>query len=656
MGKRVGIDLGSCYSSIAYIDPNTEELLLVPNMEGNLKTPTISVALGNGNYLFGQEALDKILAGEGEMVTAPAKFLKYLLKNAEHMLKDKITEAVITVPSFYTDGERRALKEMLSQAGVYVLGMLNETTAVALSYSYRHLKTHKRLLIYKLGGGYFEAAIVQIEQTLVKVLGSTGSRDIGGREWDDALLTYLQEQFYSEFKADFTEDKWENSKARWLAEKLKIRLSQVSEAEAAVSYKGKTGNYMVTRQLLSQLTETIEEMTVSMVMELLSSLNLKPSQIDGILFSGGSTKMPSLRQYIEKTIGCKSCSGGNPDYDAVYGAAIKAFYSQKESLSLFKERIHEVATSSLGMISVSLDGGWYVNSILIHKNTRIPVSKTRTFKLDVEETGTKMAVYLLQGEGATPKDCQLAGKYVMEGISYIEGGQAFIEITYSYDEDGIIHISGRQRETGKMLPIHREPLPEDMDWVNKKPELKRYSMEEVTLYLCVDLSGSMAGIPFMETRKALKKLVGELDLSCTKVAILGFADQSYLFLKPTQSKEEIYQAMQRLRISGRRFGYGNGTSPFAYLYEKYCHNKSEGEKIIMMVLSDGLWPDKERAKEVANRCKEKGIIITTMAFGHADTVYLSELASEEDSNEWLLKHKNKGEMLTIAQIVSEEKA
>lgn len=655
MEIRIGIDLGSCYSSIAYIDPKTEELLLVPNMEGNLKTPTISVDLGKGNYLFGQEALDKIMAGEGEVVTTPARYLEYLLENARQMLKQEISSAVITVPSFYTDGERRALKEMLSQAGVDVLGMINETTAVTLSYSYRHLKMQKRLLIYKLGGGYFEAAVADIEQTNVKILGSTGSREIGGREWDEALLTYLQERFYRQFKVDFTEDRWENMKARWMTEQVKIRLSQVSEAEASISYKGNAGNYMVTRNLLSQLIETVQEMTISMVRELLSSLNITPSQIDGILFSGGSTKMPSLRQYIERNLSCKDCFGGNPDYDAVYGAAIKAYYSQKESSASPQERIHEVATSSLGMISVSLDGGWYVNSILIHKNTRIPVSKTRTFRLDVPETGTKMAVYLLQGEAATPKECQVAGKYVIEGISYVEGGKTLIEITYSYDEDGIIHISGRQRETGNTLSIHSEPLPEDMDWVHKKPELNDYDLEEVILYLCMDLSGSMAGIPFMEARKALKELVRELDLTCTKVAILGFADQSYLLLEPTNNLEEIYQALQRMRISGRRFGYGNGTSPFAYLYERYCQSRNEKEKVVMMVLSDGLWPDKDRAKEVADSCKEKGILIDTRAFGHADTVYLSGLSSGEDVSEWIVKKKDKGEMLSIAQIVSEEK-
>ena len=658
MGIRVGIDLGSCYSSLAYVNPTTEELVLIPNIEGELKTPSMVVALGDNTLLFGQEALDKRLAGEGEIENLSADYLKYLIEVGRQRVGQEITEAVITVPSFYTDGERRNLKDMLNETGVKVSGILNETTAVALAYSYRHPDSKAKVLIYKLGGGSFEAAVADIDQTKVRILGSTGSRDIGGREWEDVIASYIQDCFYREFGVDYTEDKLTSIRVRALAEQIKIRLSQVSGAEAVVHYKGYTGNYYITREMFCQMTKTLLELTTDMVKKLLSSLSIEESKLNGILFSGGSTKMPMIREHLERELNSKSIMGVNTDYDVAYGAAIKAWLCQSKSSN--ENVVYECVSNSIGMIAVSLDGSWYVNSIFIRKNDNIPVSNTRTFRLSVTKTFGKMSIYLLQGEATIPKDCTVIGKYVINQIPYVEGGKSLIEITYTHDADGIIHIEAKQTETGENLVIHKDTIPLDMDWVNRQPKLKEEEIateEEGLVYLCMDLSGSMAGLPFMEAKRSLRHIAEELDLTRKRVGIIGFSDQSQLLLSLSSNINNITRTIQRLHISGRMFGYGNGTSLFAMIYDKHCLGEMRvKEDVTMVVATDGAWPDKERALQVANLCKEKGITIYTMAYGKADNEYLMKLSSLKEVRELTRNNKNKGEWLSIAQIVGEDKA
>ncbi len=682
MGICVGIDLGTCYSSIAYVDPYTKEISLLVNGEGSLKTPTCMVALSGGTFLFGQEALDKKLTGEGDAlppfqdilmneeyslqcgattydaISLTAMYLNYLLEQARVVVKEDITEAVITVPSFFGDGERRRIKEALAMTGVYVAGILNDTTASAITYCHKNPQSKSRLLIYKLGGGNFEATVVETDMGNVRVLGSTGTTDLGGREWEQGIAAYVQSQFVKEFSEDYSEDLVESLKVQILVEQIKIRLSQVSSAEATIHYKDNTGSYTVTRDMYRQMSETLLEMTLRMVKELLHNLHLAPSWLDGILFSGGGAKMSIVREYICEELDCKSIAGVSPDYDVVYGAAIKGMMTQVSPLMLLKEpKVFEVVNHSLGMISVSLDGAWYVNSIIIQKNARIPVSNTRTFRLTVPEMGGKMVIYLLQGEAATPKDCQVIGKYVIEQIAYEEGGTTFIEITYTYDENAIIHINARQKGSEEALPIHTEHIPADMDWVSKKPELPLDFVSvkrEGIIYLCLDLSGSMAGTPLMEVKKAVRRLLEKVDLEERKVSIIGFADHSQQVLPPTKDSKQIERILQRLHVSGRLFGYGNGVSPFAMIYEQCCkQDVPTKEEVCMVVLTDGAWPDQERVLEIASHLKKKGIMIYTMAFGRADTEYLARLASSTEFSDFL-KKKKPGEWLSIAQVVSQE--
>lgn len=656
MGIRVGIDLGTCYSSLAYVDQKTEELIIIPNEEEELKTPSLVLAFPDKTTLFGQEALDKRLAGEGEVTEPSTAYLQYLLQMAKKKVGQDITEAVITVPSFYTDGERRNLKEMLSEAGVHVIGILNEPTAAALAYSYRNPDCKKLVLIYKLGGGSFEAAVAEIKMNQVQILGTTGSRDLGGKEWEDVIATYIQDQFFRDYRIDFTEDKGESIRIRTLAEQIKIRLSQVSSADAIIHYKGYSAKYTITREMLGQMTQTILTLTSKLVIKLLDSLSINKTQLDGILFSGGGTKMPMVKDHLRKVIGRDAILGVNTDYDVVFGAAIMArlWDGKKEGF----DSIHEVVSNSLGMISVSVDGAWYVNSIMIHKNSRIPVSNTRTFRLPSHKEGGRMVIFLLQGEAAIPKDCTVVGKYVIDRIYPTTEDMVYIEVTFTYDADGIIHIQARQKNTKEELSIKKEPIPLDMEWVNSQPKVVKEDIatqEEGLVYLCVDLSGSMAGVTFVEAKRALRRLAEELDLKSKRVGIIGFADQSQLILPPTENLNNIIRTLQRLHISGRMFGYGNGTSPFAQVYEKHCQDELK-EEVTMVVVTDGAWPDKERALQVANLCKEKGVSIYTMGFGRADMDYLKRLSSLKELSDFANKRRDKGEWLSIAQIVLEDKS
>ena len=658
MGIRVGIDLGTTYSVVAYVNPETNKAEVIPNKYGKRVTPSAIAFLEDGTVLFGEDALDYKEACNTEFVSFFKRFmgnsdyrlllkgeeysaarltgmlLKELVAEAEEVSGKKVEEAVITVPAYFRHKERQATLDAAAYAGIVVKNIINEPTAAAFAYGIHGRKEKKHMLIYDLGGGTFDVALAKITDTQIEILGSDGNHELGGKEWDDVIARYFTQCFMEEFGLDLSEEEECGQKVSMLSEQVKRKLSVASVAWFHITYQGHTGKYQLTREALEGISSTLLDITKDTIHRLLASLSMSVKEVDGVLLVGGSTKMSMVREYMEQTLQLNVVSGVNPEEAVALGAAIYA-NGQEEVLYLpGQKKVLDSISHSLGMLSISVDGNWYVNSILIPKHSRLPASKTRTFSYVTKEADSELEVYLLQGEGKTPEECEVVGKYVFTGMEHIREHPSMIYITYTYNTNGLIEVSGVQSETNKELEVRVEELPVDLSWMKQSP-VKSQRVETTlnpgVVYVVIDLSGSMAGVPLAEAKMAIMEFVMQLDLNTFSVGIIGFADRVRILLEPTKDVKKLQRLIQSIHVSGRLFGFGNGVNPFAIIYEAFRTKKiEENVSKYAVILTDGVWSYQEYAIKEAKLCHDAGIEIFALGFGYADQRFLEQVASRED--------------------------
>lgn len=672
---RAGIDLGTTFSAIAYVNPSTKRPEIIKNRYGNKLTPSI-LAFTKDKIFYGEEAKEQIELGNVETASffkrnmgndeyvfstgdvwytakeLSAMLLKEMVLDVKETTGEEITEAVITVPAYFRHKERKATMEAAAMAGIKVLHVINEPTAAALSYGLKGTNKPMTVLIYDLGGGTFDVAVASITKQDIRILGSDGNHELGGKEWDDIIARYINDLFFEEFGIEIAGDESETNHLQEIAENIKRRLSVTTSAECIIKYHGKTGRYMITNEKFKELSYNMLQITSQIVERLLASVGMTERSLDGVLLVGGSTRMRMVKEYVAQTLHVPILNGINVDEAVALGAAMKA-YMEEESCEVLlpdldkeekrkrsyefllpgAKRLADTVAHSLGMISISADGQWYVNSIIIKKNTPIPACNSRSYRIATTLGKNDMNVYLLQGEKGNPLDCDIVGKYVFSGIMPTDTNEAVIQVSYSYNENGMIEVSAMQEETGNLLPLTIEPVEEDMSWVRKMPKLSpegKKALPEGTLYLCVDLSGSMSGYPLLEAKKAISSFIMKLDITKLSIGIVGFADRSELILKPTKDLHRIEQALANMRVDGTRFGYGNTSNPFSVIYEDAVVKKNKLEKTYIVLLTDGVWTYKENAVLEAKKCLKEDMEIVALGFGSADEKFLDQLVSKQE--------------------------
>ena len=278
-------------------------------------------------------------------------------------------------------------------------------------------------------------------------------------------------------------------------------------------------------------------------------------------------------------------------------------------------QIKDVMSHSLGAIAVSQDGDRYVNSIIIRKNKTIPISEGRSFKHKTRRNSeNEMEVYLTQGEGTEVRECTVVGRYMIRNIEYVNGGESIIELQYSYDENGVININGYQQETRKHLIAEKLPLQDDMSWLYEKPKGKI----AMNIILAIDISGSMAGKPLKNASSAATEFVNKLNLDASSVSIVGFTDSVVEYCSLSRDIKVIDKAIKKMSARG-------GTnSPLEFCYKKL---KFSEDKPIVVVLTDGEWFDQKDAIATSEKCKDAGIDIIAIGFGHADEKFLKRIST-----------------------------
>lgn len=677
MSRFVGIDLGTTYSVVAFINANGKPEV-IPNENGQPITPSV-VYFGTGTPIVGDEAKEHQETGATEVasffkrsmgdsqfllsfngydytpIDLSALVLSYLKKQAENFFGEPVTDAVITVPAYFEHNQRAATMEAGRKAGLNVLKIISEPTAAALAYGLRPSQQEQKVLVYDLGGGTFDISLVTITATELIVKATDGDHHLGGKDWDDRLINYLETQFEQEFGIELLGD--DISELRVQSEKLKRSLSMRQSASIRVQTSGQIGNYTITREQFEDLTKDLMERTQLLTEQVLHEDGLAWQDLSGVLPVGGSTKMPMVIDYIKRMSGKPPMSGINTDEAVGLGAAIQAAMEMEEKagpvaptyrLAGRKSTI-DVIAHSLGLIAESADRSRYINSIIIRKNLPIPSSEMRPFKMAMRGSGnTELEVFLTQSESDDPQQCTYLGQYVFSDFPAVSSKDVVLDITYEYDKNGMVHISAIERSTQQPLTLTKHPVPLDVParFAGRPMDVK--VREHLSVYLAFDVSGSMCGKPIAEAQKAAEKFVSQCDLSSTSIGLISFSDRVHIDQAATQNSNEISHAIRNLRCGST--GGGNDGDPFDEIYRLL---KDTAGLRYAIVLADGVWSYQDVAVKKAKRCHEAGIEVIAIGFGGADRQFLNRIASSSEQSLFTDMSKLTEAFSTIAQELTE---
>ena len=487
---KVGIDLGTTYSAVARYDKNSNKPVIIPNAFGKEITPSVICFLEDGDILVGEDAKDmqsngtgvnaaafKRNMGDGSIAVSfngkdytsedlSAMLLKHLISDAEKATGEKITEAVITVPAYFNDFQRTATIRAGESCGIKVPKIINEPTAAAISYGYKH-SADKTVMVYDLGGGTFDVTIVRISKGNIEVVGTEGNHILGGKDWDAAIVKFVCDQFIDEFDVDPRDDLPTKNELIVAAEGYKKTLSIAESVTIPLNYDGYSAKYTLTRDEFESMTEHLLAATKDVCMNLIGDLGMSWTDIDEILLVGGSTRMPSVSRFLKDMTGREVIAHSDTDLAVAKGAAITAEFYCSSATGLRAMQIADVTAHSLGILSVSQDGKKFVNEIMIKRNSKIPCTVRRQFTIKKGNVTDKIEVFTLQGESRMPLDCNVLAKVVITG--FINRGQGVIvDIEYNYDENGVVNITAYQ--DGEPLQVVAEPVPEDIRWMGGSPK------------------------------------------------------------------------------------------------------------------------------------------------------------------------------------------
>ena len=531
MGKIIGIDLGTTNSCVAVMEGG--QPVVIVNSDGARTTPSVVGFAKNGERLIGDSAkrqaitnTDRTISsikrhmGENYKVTIDDKnyspqeisamVLQKLKADAESYLGEAVTEAVITVPAYFSDAQRQATKDAGKIAGLDVKRIINEPTAAALAYGLDNEKEQK-IMVYDLGGGTFDVSIIEIGDGVVEVLATNGDTRLGGDDFDNRIIDYLVSEFKKTEGMDLSSDKMAMQRLKEAAEKAKKELSTVTSSNINLPFitmnqdGPKHLDITLSRAKFDELTADLVDRTMGPVRNALSDAGLSASELDKILLVGGSTRIPAVQDAVKKITGKDPFKGINPDECVAIGASIQggkmAGDAGASSILLL-----DVTPLSLGIETL---GG--VATKLIERNTTIPTNKKQIFST-AEDNQTAVDIHVVQGERPLAKDNKTLGSFRLEGIAPARRGVPQIEVAFDIDANGIVHVSAKDLGTGKeqAITITASTNLSDDEIDKAVKEAEQYAEADKKRKEAIDVKNEADSLIF-QTEKTLGELEGKVS-------------------------------------------------------------------------------------------------------------------------------------------------
>ncbi|MBQ8972292.1 MAG: molecular chaperone DnaK [Clostridia bacterium] len=531
MSKIIGIDLGTTNSCVAVMEGG--EPTVIVNAEGNRTTPSVVAFSKNGERLVGQVAKRQAVANpdrtvisikremgtdhkttiDGHDYTPPeisAMILQKLKADAEAYLGESVTEAVITVPAYFSDAQRQATKDAGRIAGLDVKRIINEPTAAALAYGLDKGDSHK-ILVYDLGGGTFDVSLMEVGDGVFEVLATAGNNRLGGDDFDQRIIDYIASEFKKENGIDLRQDRMTLQRLKEAAEKAKIELSGVMSSNINLPFitADATGpkhlDMTITRAKFNELTADLVEKTIGPMNQAISDAKLTARDIDKVILVGGSTRIPAVQEAVQRVTGKEPFKGVNPDECVAVGAAIQGGVLGGDVKDII---LLDVTPLSLGIETL---GGVFTR--LIDRNTTIPVKKTQVFSTAADGQ-TSVDVHVLQGERDMAAYNKTLGRFQLTGIAPAPRGVPQIEVTFDIDANGIVHVSAKDLGTGKEQSIAitassnmtEEEIKKAVDEAEQHAAEDKKRKEEVETF-------NQADSLIYQTEKTMKDLADKMDAS-----------------------------------------------------------------------------------------------------------------------------------------------